>query len=83
MYENVKSLSVGHAPGVPSAGEGAGPRSPPAFAGSSVQEEEEPGLSGHFCPRAAGEPPTPQGLASLHTFPRQHELTQQRWQSVT
>lgn len=73
----------GHASGVPSPGEGTSPCSPPSFTGSSVQEEEEPGLSGHGRSWPACKPSAAQGLSALHTFPRQHELSQQCWKSVT
>lgn len=73
----------GHALGVPSPGEGAGPYTPPTFTGASVKAEEEPRLSGYFCSWTACESSTTQGLPSLNTFPWQHELTQQCWQPVT
>lgn len=73
----------GHAPGIPSPGEGASPCTPPNFTGASVKAEKEPGLSGYFCSWTACESSTTQGLPSLNTFPRQHELTQQCWQPVT
>lgn len=75
-------LLSGHAPGVPSPGEGAGPRPAPGVAGPSVQEEEEPGLSGRGAPRPACQPSAAQGLSALDAVPRQHELAQQRWEPV-
>lgn len=73
---------LGHAPGVPGLGEGAGPRTASLCAGASVKEKEESGISVLFGACTADQPPAPQRLPALHAVTRQHELTEQHGKPV-
>lgn len=79
---NAESSFLGHAPGVPGPGEGAGPWTPPLCAGPSIKKEKESGISVVFSACAANQPSTPQRLTALHALTRQHELTEQHWKPV-